>query len=294
VHGSSPVGDPLEPAEHFGAYGLALTGCGSASPWWNAAPAGWTPWEFRWAGSQSPDGAPGTLEQIEQGWARVRARPSGWVVIDRARRISTLYSDAAPSVASLVHPHVGSTAAVHAYWSGLDAFHAGCFVRAGRVWAVLGDRTAGKSSTLAWLLRDGGAVFADDMLVLSHGTALAGPRCLDLRHEAAERFTMGEDIGMVGTRRRWRVPLGAVPPELPFAGWVVLRWSASAKAAVSPAPVADRLRLLVMAQAVRASRPGAAWLDLLAAPMLIFERPRQWAPMDEAMQLLLTSVDGAA
>jgi hypothetical protein len=240
-----------------------------------------------------PDGAPGAPEQIEEDWARVQVRPGGWVMIDRARRTSSVYSETAPSVASLVHPHVGSTAAVHAYWNGLDAFHAGCFVRSGQVWAVLGDREAGKSSTLAWLLRDGESIFADDMLVLSHRTALAGPRCLDLRHEAAERFAMGEDIGTVGTRRRWRVTLGPVAPELPFAGWLVLRWSAKGEPSVSPAPAADRLRTLVTAQAVRAPRPGAAWLDLLSAPMLVFERPRDWARVDEAMERLLKSVDSA-
>ncbi len=204
------------------------------------------------------------------------------------RAASTTLRPARPSPPPppLVHPHLASTAVVTAAWFGRQSFHAGAFVLGGGVWAVVGDREHGKSSALAWLTAAGFAVFADDVLVVDADRALAGPRCLDLRAGAAAHFGMGCDIGHVGSRRRWRVQLPAVPPELPFLGWVILRWSDTVD--VQPVPVVDRLAVLLANRGLRLPEHDARpWLGLVARPMVCLSRPRDWAAADTAMTALV-------
>ena len=123
-----------------------------------------------------------------------------------------------------MHPHLAGAAAVLSHWCGRDSFHAGAFVVDGGVWGLLGDKGAGNSSTLVSLARAGVPIVSDDVLVLDKATAYAGPRSIDLRTDAAQTLRTGQPLGMIGDRARWRVPLGPVEPELPFRGWVTLRW----------------------------------------------------------------------
>ena len=108
-----------------------------------------------------------------------------------------------------MHPYLAPVALVMARWLGREGFHGGGIVAGGGVWGVLGDKTAGKSTTLAWLAREGVGVVSDDVLVIDGGTALAGPRSVDLREEAAERLGVGEPMGRVGQRERWRFSAAA-------------------------------------------------------------------------------------
>ena len=64
---------------------------------------------------------------------------------------------------ALVHPYLAPVALVMARWLGREGFHGGGIVAGGGVWAVLGDKTAGKSTTLAWLARAGVGVVSDDV-----------------------------------------------------------------------------------------------------------------------------------
>ena len=130
-------------------------------------------------------------------------------------------------------------------WLGREGFHGGGIVVDGGVWAVLGDKTAGKSTTLAWLARAGVGVVSDDVLIVDGETVLAGPRSIDLREEAAERLGTGELIGRVGARDRWRVTLAPIAAELPLRGWITLEWGEAV--AVEPIRGAERLRALLPA-----------------------------------------------
>jgi hypothetical protein len=124
----------------------------------------------------------------------------------------------------LVHPHLAPGAAVLARWLGRETLHAGAVLAGGGAWAMLGDRESGKSSTLDWLAAHGHPVLADDLLVLDGSDVLAGPRCIDLRADAAQRLGAGEPLGVVGTRERWRLRLGPLASSAPLRGWGILDW----------------------------------------------------------------------
>jgi hypothetical protein len=156
---------------------------------------------------------------------------------------------------------------------------------------VLGEKGAGKSSLLAAMARAGVPIVCDDMLVLDGLTALAGPRSVDLRAEAAERLGAGQPLGMVGGRERWRVELEPVAPELPLRGWITLRWGRDS--AVGVLKGSARLRELLRHQALRvpSPEPGRA-IALSSRPVLEFARPKRWGELDRSVGHLLEALLG--
>jgi len=277
--GASPVGG--QGPDRRGAYGLCLGSLPAGDL--VAAGSGWEPWHVAWE-ALAP--CADRTQRFDEAEALLNVEPAGQAHLDRRGRTTTLRLARPPAREALVHPHLASTAVVTARWFDRQAFHAGAFVLEDGVWAVLGEREQGKSSALAWLAHAGFGVFADDVLVLDGDRALAGPRCLDLREEAAGHFGIGCDIGVVGSRRRWRVGLGAVPPELPFRGWVVLRWSDTV--GLRPVPLAERLPVLLAGRGLRLPEADPRpWLPLVARPMVVLGRPRDWTAADTAMGVLL-------
>jgi hypothetical protein len=264
-----------------GAYGLHLPTI-AAQEWLNGAPMDWRTWTFASAPTQSVDSTEQVTEVITDAEATVRIAPTGYAHIDRGTATTTLHTPRPLSPEGMIHPHLGSTAVMNAYWAGYTTFHGGSFVLDGGVWALLGDRQQGKSSALAWLVRRGLPIFADDLLILDGDRALAGPRCLDLRREAAEYFGIGEPIGIVGTRHRWRYHLPPVPAALPFRGWVTLAWADDVD--ISLVPPADRLPHLLASRGLTLIPTDLhAWLDLIRFPLLILKRPNSWNELDGAM-----------
>ena len=196
---------------------------------------------------------------------------------------------ARPTASALLHPHLAAVAAVSAHWCGRDSFHAGAFVAGGGVWGLLGEKGSGKSSTLAELARSGVPIMCDDVLVLDRGTAFAGPRSIDLRTDAARQLGTGDPLGVIGDRERWRVALGPIEPELPFRGWVTLRWAE--EATVRPVRGAERLRELLGHRALLVAPPDpAAMIDYAAFPLLELSRPRRWSSMEDSLARLLDAV----
>jgi hypothetical protein len=261
----------------LGAYGLHLPRLSADRL--NSVPADASCWDIRW---ERWEEASLPAEAVTDDWATVHVAPRGFATIDRAKATSTLHLPEAPSSDALIHPYLGSTAVLAAHWAGRQTFHCGAFVHDGRAWGVLGHRNDGKSSTLAWLALQDRLVFTDDLLVVDGERALPGPRCLDLREGAAKRFGIGEDIGMVGNRQRFRVPLGPVPSELPFGGWVVLEWADEVEISVPPAVF--RLRTLVERRSLLQQPTNPlSWLYLASRPMLVFRRPKDWTRLDMAL-----------
>ncbi|HYI38589.1 MAG TPA: hypothetical protein VEX39_18420 [Thermoleophilaceae bacterium] len=273
-------------AQAHGAYGLALPGvAGERARHLAPAPKSWEAWEL-----ERHDWADGRIER-EWLWprrARLRVSGGGWVEIDGAARHASLHVPPGTADHAFVHPYLSMVAAMAAYWRGWHYLHAGAVVVDGGVWGVFGQRGAGKSSTLAHLsLREGIDILCDDVLVMDGDlVAYAGPRCVDLRGDAAERLGLGEDLGVVGGRRRWRMALDSVAPELPFRGWVELAWAGDV-AVADPAPT-ERFEALARNLAVRLVPPDAAALLRLAdQPYMRFSRPRDYEQLDGALDQLV-------
>jgi hypothetical protein len=264
----------------LGAYGLCLPDLPGAADLLVDAPATWTNWHINRCENE---GRP--QEFVLQTHARLRSEPRGWVDVDRARRISTLNLPQPVRDLEVVHPYLASTAGVAAHWHGMLSFHAGAFVVDGGVWAILGDKGAGKSSLLAYLALEGVSILTDDVLVVRGGSALAGPRCIDLRAEPALRFKVGEALGAVGTRERWRMKIGLVPPELPIAGWICLEWGETSIDIVSPQ---ERLLALFASLSLRVnpSVPDAL-IELLALPMIVLRRRHDFSDLSRDVASLL-------
>ncbi len=272
-----------------GAYGLIVEGYCSADGGMVAAPPTWERWQFRYDISPSHVRPP---QSWSESAASVNLTPVGYALIDRSERRTTLTVPARMPPAAFLHPHLGSTAVVVGQWLGRATFHASSFVCDGGVWAILGDKEDGKSSTIAWALVNGMPIMADDLLVTRDGVVFAGPRCLDLRAGAAEHFGLGRDIGTIGDRPRWRIDLAPVPAELPLRGWIALTWADDVGVRAISAP--ERFAALARNRAFKLteSRPQA-WTPLLGLPMYELSRPRDWTRIDEAMSALLNVIGRA-
>jgi len=282
VRAASAGGDRL------GAYGLCVHGVDVSPSELVQAPAHWPALELRVRVTATPRPE---LDYVDGDRASLVLRSGGSVVVDRTADLATFMLTARPSPSALVHPYLAAVAAVRAHWSGRDSFHAGGFVAGGGVWGLLGDKGAGKSSTLAAMSRAGVAVISDDVLILDGDNAFAGPRSIDLRGDAAQRLGIGRPLGVIGQRERWRLPLPTVDPELPFRGWVTLRWGP--KVVVDQVRGSNRLRELLRHRALRVPPPvPAALVELARRPLLALTRPRGWSSLDGALERLLDATSG--
>jgi hypothetical protein len=190
----------------------------------------------------------------------------------------------------LIHPYLAPAAAIVGHWMGRLSFHAGAFVRDDGVWALVGDREAGKSSMLAWLALHGHDVLTDDLLVLEGGSAYAGPRSIDLRADAAEKLRAGTPLGTVGARERWRLTLSPLDRELPFRGWIFLAWGDTV--AARRLAGSDCLNRLIVNLTVRL--PAADPADLLEVatlPAWELQRPMDWRAMRSTAESLFNVQD---
>jgi hypothetical protein len=273
-----------EPVPARGAYGLRLPDLAGAGELLVEAPATWREWrvEHR-AGAGQP------AEFVHDDRARLRSEPDGWIELDRAARRSRVHLPHRPDDRELLHPRLASTAGVAARWHGLQSFHAGAFVHGGRAWALMGARGDGKSSLLAQLALDGVPILTDDVLVVRGTCALAGPRCVDLRREAAAALGAGEPLGVVGTRERWRLRTGAVAPEVALGGWVRPAWGEPGVERIAPD---ERLVLVFASLSLRVEpRDPAALMELAALPGLVLRRPRRIDALAQSAQRLLEAVE---
>lgn len=192
-------------------------------------------------------------------------------------------------VTDVIHPTLWPAASVFARWHERETFHAGAISFDGEgAWAILGERGAGKSSLLAAMARDGVEVLADDLLVVAGQRCFAGPRCIDLRKEAAAALGIASDTPLVRSTERRRLRLGPCAGEYALRGFVYLRWGAEIRL--------ERLlpveRLPALLEHRRIAGLGADFehlLDLVALPALRLTRPHDWA----ATRRLLTKLEPA-
>ncbi|AVT39503.1 nucleotidyltransferase family protein [Plantactinospora sp. BB1] len=210
------------------------------------------------------------------------------LALDRDRGRATFYG---PPLAAdlLAHPYLGAVATVFNRWAGREAFHAGAFVLGGRAWALLGPRTAGKSSLLAALAAARVPVLTDDILVVDGTTGYAGPRCLDLR-----RPVPGLRLDCRPARRdsRSRVLLPPVPARVPLGGWLFLSWGEAL--GMTPLGAPELLARLACRRSWRnlPSDP-ATMLALATLPAWDLVRPPDWRLLDATCRLLTLTLTGS-
>lgn len=272
-----------------GAYGFAIDGLDDPRGLLGDAAADWPLLRIERSERAHSDGRPAGTVDVDDARAEIWIGDGGRVEIDRDSL--TVRFETAERIADrlVVHPYLGLPASIASNWLGRQSLHGGAFVHAGRAWALLGDKEAGKSSTLAWLLTRGLDVLTDDILVLEGGTLFAGPRCVDLRPEAAA-ILGGEDVGMLGNRHRWRLNSGDGPAAVPLGGVVHLEWGDATR--VEQLGAEERLTGLIRDSVIRPGPADAApLLDLAALPTLRFVRPRDLDTIDASGERLLAALE---
>ena len=267
----------------LGAYGFSLRGISSSLL--VRARATWPELEL----VQQVGRAEFRISRVSRDKAEIPFETGGGVLVERAPARATFTVPTPLADAELVHPYLGTAAAIASYWRGQEIFHAGAFVAGGGAWAVLGERQSGKSSLLAWLELSGRPVVSDDIVVVDHGIVFAGPRSVDLRESAAAELGVGKLLGVVGARERWRLALGPVDEELELRGWILLSWGDTF--ALKQFGGGDLLTRLAGQRAVRLppEDPGEL-LRLSVLPAWELQRPRDWKELPRAGQLLLAEL----
>ena len=267
-----------------GAYGLRITGI-SADDMLVPADRLWP--HLRVAVTIAGTDSALTEEAVTEERADLRLRTGGRLEVHRATGLARFVVPRRLTDDEVVHPFLAPAAAVMAHWLNRPCFHSGGFVSAGGVWGLVGDRESGKSTTLAWLALQGHSIVADDILVLDpEGRAYAGPRSIDLRRGTAEHLGVGEALGRVGARSRWRMTLKPLDLELPFRGWFFLAWGERIE--VVRLRGSESLARLLQQRTLRV-RPSdpAAFLDLAALPAWEIRRPRDWALLEASSTCLI-------
>jgi hypothetical protein len=270
-----------------GVYGFGLAGLPAADPLLVDAPGDWPELSVE----RTRDGTRPAAERLGEDRATLWLAGGGFAELDRRRLRARVRVPDGTADGAIVHPFLAPVALVMAWWLGRDTFHGGGIVVDGGVWGVLGDKTAGKSTLLGALALAGVPVMTDDVLIVDRDMALAGPRSVDLRGDAAERLGAGEPLGRVGARERWRLALPPVDAQLPLRGWITLRWGD--EIAIEPVLGQARLAGLLPHQGVRvgASDP-AAFLRLSALPQYRLTRPRDWDSLAPLRERLLEALAG--
>jgi hypothetical protein len=271
-----------------GAYGFAIGGLDDPAALLGPAAPGWPELRVERAGRAPSDGpAPGTV-RVSEDRAEIWIGDGGRVDVERATMTVSFATRERLADGLVVHPYLGLPASIASHWLGRQVLHGGAFLENGRAWALLGDKEAGKSSTLGWLMGRGRQVLSDDILVVEDGVLSAGPRCVDLRPEAAALLG-GEDVGMLGNRVRWRLGAGEVPASAPLGGIVHLDWGE--RLLVEPLGAEERISGLIRNSVIR---PGSAdakpLLELAALPTFRFVRPRDLGAIDQSGERLLEAV----
>jgi hypothetical protein len=267
-----------------GAYGLRIEGLGDEETLRVEGGHDWPPVHVRHAPGERSDAATelGDRQAVFQ-LLDCELR------LDRERREATYICVRPLSVEEIVHPYLAPVANVFARWDGRESLHGGAFAAGGGAWALLGDKEAGKSTTLAWLASNGAEVMADDIVVLDSGNVMTGPRCLDVRDDVSKHLEAGSPASIPREGGRNRVKLPPLIGELPLRGFVYLEWGERTEVErITPAQRIERLQ--PQRQAARLHNDPLVQLDLAALPALVLRRRRGLEGLDEGAAALLEAV----
>ena len=206
-------------------------------------------------------------------------------VMRRNARTATLLTATPEDDGTFLHPFLTAAAVIFAWWDGRHAFHGGAFLDpAKRAWCLLGHRASGKSSTLARLSIAGLDVLSDDLIVIDGGDVLAGPRCVDLRPDAAAALGVAARASPVRGGERLRLALPPAPAAAPLHGWLFLAWADDVSLhRLRPGAWLDRLAQ----HRSTSSAYSPSLLDLAGLPAWELCRPRTPDSLEPAVERLL-------
>jgi hypothetical protein len=272
-------------------YGLRIEGLGDPSSVLAPVPGSWpllAVEQVRPDGRRRPaDREPGLMHfdpERAEAWLDDETR----IELDRATLRARFLTRSDVDDEALAHPYLGLPAAVANHWLGRPVLHGGAFLGPhGGAVGLLGDREAGKSSSLGWLHEAGASVISDDLLVLEGATVFAGPRSIDLRADAGELLG-GIELGTVGGRTRRRVRSVEVAPVHDLDALVHLAWGDALS--VEPVPLADRLGALADHLVFGAAAAPVALLDLAAVPTWRLTRPVRLDRIADGLEALLAQL----
>ena len=236
-----------------------------------------------------------TRADVEPDHVSLRERGNALLEVHRDPPSITLELPEEVTPDALVHPLLTPPISILARWRGDLTLHAGGFFANDRAWAVLGAREAGKSTTLAMLAERGLPLLADDLLVLDEGVVRAGPACIDLRPDVAERMPAARYLGEVGGRPRYRLAAPSGPARARLAGFFLMGWSEDDRVSVERVPASEALAIVYEQEYIGllgAADPDKIF-DLLEVPMWRVRRPADWKVRDEAIDRIL-EIAGAA
>ena len=245
------------------AYGVAFADLGSPN---SLEPLPSWP---RWAVSQQvgpADDSPGLDVWADR--ARIGMPRVGEFRLDQeARQIVLHVRDPWPAEA-ILHPGLAPAASIVAHWMGRAAIHAAAVLIGGRVWGLLAEKGAGKSTMAAHLVRLGCGMVTDDLLVVDGMVGFAGPGAVDLRGDVGPGLG-ATPLGVIGTRERWRAALEIGALSAPLGGWVELGWTEGATASEEVGALG---RLAALDRGAILPPEGAQLLRLADVPMSRFNR----------------------
>jgi hypothetical protein len=195
--------------------------------------------------------------------------------------VATFHVTPAPSAVELLHPWLAPAAVRRSMALGRLALHGGLLLVDGMALAVVGEREAGKSTLMSHAAAAGVDVLSDDIIVVEDGVAFSGPRCVDLRPSAADRFGR-ERLELARGGSRFRLMLPPAPWSAPLAGVVILEWGP--RVAVEAVRPGQRLPLLQPHLACGPSPEARrAVLGFAGTPVWRLTRPRDFSLLPDAL-----------
>jgi hypothetical protein len=271
-------------AATLGAYGLRIEGLPGAAEWL-APVAPDAPVLRVTAEAGDPGGATGHVDG-DGADVHLLALVDARMTVRRAPLTAGFVMTRRPPDADLLHPFLSPAAALAHLWAGRQALHAGAVLIGGGAVLLLGEKEAGKSSTLAWMAAEAGLpVLADDLAIIDGGAVLPGPRCIDLRPPTVEAFGARWGGRLVRSDSRLRLALGPAPLSARVRGVVTLGWGD--EIALDPIPPAQRIVALAgQGWYPAAQRDGVAIMDLAMLPMFALRRPHSLDALPGAVSAL--------
>ena len=282
----------LEEASDHGMYGVRIVGL-DACGCFGSVPSDWPEWHVTAETVVTTDHQGPTSVGPERGL--LRFGDGSTAQVERLDHGGSIHVQTTRNVApcQLAHPYLGPVGVFSSYWTDRLPLHAGAVDIEGAAWLVLATKSGGKSTTLAFLDRAGHAVLADDLSIIDPGMNVhRGPRFIDLRSDTAQFLGIGTELGVLGTRERWRHRIGDAPLTLPLGGIIATEWG---EPGIETVRGAARFETIGGSIALGVLGPwDELFMDIVTSvPLLAWRRPQNLAAAEVGIEQLVDRIVAA-